>query len=96
MKYTTNIGLIEETVATRVFTVAGLAAEGGTLKKISLSENISGNWVKEQFPETEIVTNIDSIINDNDIGLVILPESGKDHLTRIADILHTGKSVRIV
>jgi hypothetical protein len=96
MKKEDNIGLIEDTVAGKSFKLAGISNSEGSLKKILLGENFSDTWVKQQFPQTEIVHDAKSILDDAEIDLVIIPETQKEELNVVANILNTGKNVRIV
>jgi predicted dehydrogenase len=48
------------------------------------------------FPETEIVHDVQSIINDEKIDLVIMPTKQSEELKLVAEVLHTGKNIRIV
>ena len=97
MKKVENIGMIEESVAGKPFRLAGISKnEGYDLKKIFVGENNSDSWVKQQFPRTEIVQDMQSIIDDAGIDLVIIPAHQKEELNIVAEILQTGKNIRIV
>jgi hypothetical protein len=89
-----NIGLIEDGVSGKSFRLAGVSNNSGNLKKIYIGENLPDNWVKQSFPDTEIVQDPASIIHDNDIDLVFIPE--QQELDIVAEILNSGKNVRIV
>jgi hypothetical protein len=93
----TNLTIIEERVSGQSFRLAGLSINKDyNLKKIFIDKNVSHNWVKEQFPQTEIVNDNESIIHDSDIDLIILSGSQKEELHLVAEILNTGKNLRIV
>lgn len=97
MENVKNIGLIEENVAGQAFRLAGISKNGGyNLKKIMMGNNNSDNWVKQQFPRTEIVHDMQSILMDADIELVLVPAPQMEELNILAEILQTGKSVRIM
>lgn len=96
MKKETNIGLIENGEAGKAFRIAGINKKENDLKKIYIGHDISDSWVKENFPATEIVQDMNSIINDTDIDLVIIQGSQKEELNIVAEILSTGKNLRIV
>ena len=96
MEQTNNIGRIEETMSENAFGLAGISrVEGYHLKKISIGDN-SDSWVKHLFPNTEIVQDIQSIIHDDNIDLVIMPTKQSEELQLVAQVLQTGKNIRIV
>lgn len=90
-----NIGLIEDGVAGKSFRLAGISNNEGSLRKIFIGANASDNWVKQTFPDTEIVQDANAILQDQEIDLVIMPET-KDEPTMVAEVLNSGKNVRIV
>lgn len=96
MSTKTNIQLIEDTVAGKAFRLAGISNSAGGLKKVYIGENLSGTWVEEQFPGTEVVQDVASIIEDKQIDLVLLSETQKEQPNFVADIINSGKNVRIV
>lgn len=61
-------------------------------KKIFVSNN-TAEANKKEYPGTEIVNNIEAIVNDSDITLVIV--SAK-HLAFVKPIMQAGKSVRVI
>ena len=96
MEKVINMGRIEETMQGKLFTLAGISRlEGYNLKKVYVGNN-SDAWVKQLFPEAEIVNNIQSIIHDDNIDLVIMPSKQNEELKLVAEVLHTGKNIRIV
>lgn len=97
METVNNIRWIEGSIAGKTFVLAGISkSEKYHLKKIYIGNNISRTWVKEHFPATEIVSEMSSIIDDSGIDLVIIPAQQKDELNLVAEILQTGKNIRIV
>jgi hypothetical protein len=96
MKKKANISLIENGEAGKAFRIAGINRKENDLKKIYIGHDVSDSWVKENFPSTEIVQDVNSIINDDDIDLIIIQESQKEELNIVAEILSTGKNLRIV
>ena len=72
-----NMGRIEETMKGKAFSVAGISRiEGYNLKKVYVGEN-SDTWVKQLFPEAEVVSDVKSIIHDEKIDLVIMPSTSR-------------------
>lgn len=96
MEQVINIGRIEDVVKENPFSLAGISRhEGYHLKKIYVGEN-SAAWVKRTFPGTEIVNDIQSIIHDDKIDLVIMPTRQNEELQLVAEVLSTGKNIRMV
>ena len=91
-----NMGRIEESMKGKAFSLAGISRlEGYNLKKVYVGDD-SHSWVKEMFPEAEIVEDVQSIINDEKIDLVIMPTKQNEELQLVARVLETGKNIRIV
>jgi len=96
MEKVINIGRIEETMKEKAFTLAGISRlEGYNLKKVFVGDS-SDVWVKQLFPEAEVVNDIQSIIHDDKIDLVIMPSGQNEELKLVAEVLLTGKNIRIV
>jgi hypothetical protein len=96
METVINMGLIEESMKGKAFSLAGISrTEGYSLKKVYVGDD-SGSWVKQMFPNAEIVEDVQSIINDEKIDLVIMPTRQNEELKLVARVLETGKNIRIV
>jgi hypothetical protein len=96
MEKSNNMGRIEETMKGKAFSVAGISRiEGYNLKKVYVGEN-SDTWVKQLFPDAEVVSDVKSIIYDEKIDLVIMPSTQNEELKLVAQVLQTGKNIRIV
>jgi hypothetical protein len=96
MEKVINMGRIEESMKGKAFSLAGISgADGYNLKKVYVGEE-SGSWVKQMFPDAEIVEDVQSIINDEKIDLVIMPTRQSEELKLVAKVLETGKNIRIV
>lgn len=96
MKEVINIGRLEETMKGKAFSLAGISRlEGYNLKKVFVGDN-SDTWVKQSFPQAEIVNDVQSIIHDEKIDLVIMPTKQSEELKLVAQVLQTGKNIRIV
>ena len=61
-------------------------------KKIFVSNN-KAEAIKKNHPETEIVNNIESIVNDRDITLVIV---AANQIGFVKQVIDSGKSVRVI
>ena len=96
MEQVITMGRIEETMKGKAFSLAGISRlEGYNLKKVFVGDS-SDSWVKQQFPEAEIVNDIQSILHDDKIDLVIMPTKQSEELKLVAEVLQTGKNIRIV
>lgn len=91
-----NMGRIEESMKGKAFSLAGISkAEGYNLKKVFVGDE-PGSWVKQMFPDAEIVKDVQSILNDEQIDLVIMPTKQNEELKLVKEVLQTGKNIRIV
>ena len=96
MEKVINMGKIEGIVKSKSFRLAGISRlEGYHLTKIYVGDN-SDAWVRQSFPGTEIVDNVHSIIHDDNIDLVIMPNGQNEQLQLVAEVLQTGKNIRMV
>ena len=96
MEKVINMGRIEESMKEKAFSLAGISRlEGYHLKKVFVGDE-SDSWVKQMFPEAEIVNDVQSILNDEKIDLVIMPTKQSEELKLVAKVLQTGKNIRIV
>lgn len=94
---TDNKRIIEERVAGKHFTLAGISNSiHSRVKKIYIADHLPGKWASQDLPETEIVENAHAILNDHEIDLVLMPEAEKNNLEMVSHILQSGKNLRIV
>ncbi|MDB5247647.1 MAG: hypothetical protein JWQ40_2041 [Segetibacter sp.] len=61
-------------------------------KKIFVS-NSTAEGIQKEYPNAEIVNNVEAIVNDSDITLVIVSAT---HLGFVKPIMQAGKSVRVI
>lgn len=91
-----NMSRIEAIVKGQSFKLAGISKnEGYHLRKIYVGSD-SDSWVNQLFPGTEVVSDIRSILHDETIDLVIMPTRQNEELQLVAEVLHTGKNIRMV
>ncbi len=93
---TNNIrtGIIGFGLSGRVFHAPFIdAVEGFELSKISTTNPERQQTAKERYPYTEIVSKVDSIINDTNIDLVIVTSPNTDHFHWSKKALLAGKHV---
>lgn len=69
---------------------------GYNIKKVYLSNNISQNEIKAQYPHAEIVDDTKSIINDALIDLVIVSSPDDTDMDIVGEVLEAGKYVRVI
>src|SRR5690554_969690 len=91
---TTNIrtGVIGYGLSGRVFHAPFIdVVEGYTLSKISTANAERSAAAKERYPNTEVVADAESIINDPNIDLVIVTSPNTDHFKWAKEALLAGK-----
>ena len=91
---TTNIrtGVIGYGLSGRVFHAPFIeVVEGYTLSKISTANAERSTAAKERYPNTEVVADAESIINDPNIDLVIVTSPNTDHFKWAKEALLAGK-----
>jgi hypothetical protein len=94
-----NIELIEGHLSNLDFRMAGIEKDGGyQLKKIYIKdkESLTHTWVQHLFPKAEVVQDTKAITEDNGIELIIISAPQANDLDLLAQIVGTGKHVRIV
>ena len=69
------------------------ANPGFNLKKISTSDPVKAAKAKAIYPNTEVVSNAEQIINDNSIELVLIGSPNTSHLSLTKAALLAGKHV---
>ncbi len=93
MSNTINAGIIGCDMSEDFFqTSSSNRLERFNWKKIFVSNNTS-EGINKEYPGTELVNNVEAIVNDRDITLVIV--SAK-HLGFVKPIMQAGKSVRVI
>lgn len=93
----TNVGLIECGNATIPALRNDVSASNGYLVTKILTKHTTANKLaKEYYPEAELVTDSNSIINDNTIQLIIIAGSNDKDLTVVSQALGAGKQVRVI
>jgi predicted dehydrogenase len=97
MKTQKNIGVIACGGPGNIAQLASInTLSGYILKKIFLNRDISANIVKSHHPETEIVSNQESILNDSAIELVLISSPTQQDIDIVGAVVQSGKAVRIV
>jgi predicted dehydrogenase len=69
----------------------GLISSG---KHVQDSKRLSE--LKAQYPDAEIISNTDEIMNDETIQLVFISSPSRDNLDMAGEALRWGKHVRII
>jgi scyllo-inositol 2-dehydrogenase (NADP+) len=70
--------------------------EGLCVKKISVSNKFDEASARSYFPKVEIVRDTASVINDDVIDLVLVSSVAAADTCMIAEILQSGKHVRVI
>lgn len=66
------------------------------LKKILITDKVAAGLAKEKYPKTEIVDNVQEIVNDPEIDLVILLGAKSNDKPLMEEVIQAGKHVRII
>jgi hypothetical protein len=90
-----NIGLIHGGKG-QIPEFSGKPVANAVVRKIFISEANDSSFLKDEYPGAEIVYEKEAIIQDKDIDLVIVYESGSDDLDVIGKALKTGKQVQVL
>jgi hypothetical protein len=92
-----NVSLINFGPVKSIFKISPLEkSEGYVLRKILLSGKSGGRLYHAHYPEAEIVQDLHSIIRDHSIDLILITGALKSDVALFAEILKTGKSLRII
>lgn len=97
MKTFKNIGLVVGGNSEKKFKLAPVSImKGYNLKKVLVGENVSENDVRVNYPDAEIVTDKCSMIQDQNLDLIIFTAPIKKYAKLIGEFLRSGKPVRLV
>ena len=89
-----NVGIIGCTMSEEFFLASPITQKQKFLyKKVYPQDEFARNIVKERNEETELVSDVNSIFDDETIELVIISSK---HLPLAGKALKAGKNVRIV
>jgi hypothetical protein len=92
-----NVSLINFGPVKSIFKISPKEiSEGYVLRKILLSGKSGGSLYHAHYPEAEIVQDLHSITQDNSIDLVLITGALNSNVEVFAEILKTGKNLRIV
>jgi len=89
-----NVGLIGSAVLEEA--LATDRSENFNLKKIFAGDKVTADIAKTQYPQAEIVNDINAIIEDAGIELVILSAPDSKDTKVVQHIMEAGKKVRII
>jgi scyllo-inositol 2-dehydrogenase (NADP+) len=92
-----NVGLIECGNATIPSLSNDFSPSNGfRVTKILAKNIIADQYVREYYPNAELVADSGSIMNDASIELVIVSTPDSNDLTLVAEALGAGKQVRVL
>lgn len=89
-----NVGLIGSAVLEEA--LATDRSQNFNLKKIFAGDKVAAGLAKTQYPQAEIVNNMQAIIEDAGIELIIISASNSKDAAIVQHILSTGKKIRII
>lgn len=95
MRQLTNVGLIECNNPEGHLRVDLINENGFHLKKV-MGTRTSAEIIKQHYPQSEIVLHKESIMQDASIELVVISGPGRQDLDLVAEVLQSGKHVRVV
>lgn len=96
METITNVGLIECKTPGEAFQTDSLGNRHGFHLKKVMAKNNSPELTRLQYPQSEIVQDKRAIMEDSTIDLIVISGAAKSDLDLVAEVLQTGKHVRIV
>ncbi len=92
-----NIGLIECNPKGEISAItSNNNPDGYIVKKIMAVNKISGDMAMSQFPEAQLVDDIESIIQDSAIDLILVSKPKEADLNMVGEAVKAGKNVRII
>lgn len=96
MERITNVGLIECKTPTEIFNTDSLGSSQGFYLKKVMVPNAPAELTRLHYPQSEIVQDKRAIIDDASIDLIVISGAAKSDLDLVAEVVQTGKHVRIV
>ena len=89
-----HVGLIGSAVLEEA--LAAERSENFNLKKIFAGDKVTAGFAKTQYPQAEIVNDIQAILNNSSIELIILSEASSKDSQMVQHVMKAGKKVRII
>lgn len=97
MKTNKNIGLIECSSREGLSRITSQNnPDGYIVKKIKTTNKAAGDNALLQYPEAQLVDDINSIIHDLDIDLILVSKPKQEDLNIVGEAVNAGKNVRII
>lgn len=96
MEQLTNVGLIECNQPVGSFKADSLGNRHGFHLKKVMVPDVSPEIARRHYPQSEIVQDKRAIMEDSSIDLIVISGAAKDDLDLVAEVLQTGKHVRLV
>lgn len=91
-----NVGLIECNNAMGTFKTDALGNRHGFRLKKVMAPHASPEMTRLQYPQSEIVQDKRAITEDASIELIVIAGAAKSDLDWVAEVVQTGKHVRMV
>jgi predicted dehydrogenase len=92
----TNVGLIDYNTPIGDFKVDAVSDQRGFRLKKVMVKDASPEIIRLHYPQSEIVQDKQAIIHDSSIDLIVISGAAEKELDLVAEVLQTGKHVRIV
>jgi hypothetical protein len=97
MKTNKNIGLIECNSQGEISTItSNNNPDGYIVKKIMAPNKVSGDIALSQFPEAQLVDDIECILQDSAIDLILVNKPKQADMNMVGEAVKAGKNVRII
>jgi len=94
---TINIGVISSGITDEILLPASkVGEEQFTLKKIYFTDASFAESAKLKYPQAEIVSNANEIVEDSTIDLVILSAPDDQKSSLMEDVIKSGKHLRVI
>lgn len=92
----TNVGLIECKTPNGDFDSTPFNSDNGFHLKKVMVQHASPEIARMHYPNTEVVQDKAAIIDDATIELIVISGADQQDMDLVAEVLQTGKHVRIV
>lgn len=92
----TNVGLIECKTPTGDFKSSPFNDHNGFHLKKVMVQHTSPEIARMHYPQAEVVQDKAAIINDATIELIVISGAAHQDMDLVAEVLQTGKHVRVV
>ncbi len=97
MESNKNIALIDCSERAEISRSANTSnLNGYIVKKILTSNKVPEDIIQSQFPEAQLVHDLNSIIQDSSIDLILVSKPTRTDIDMVGEAIQAGKNVRII